>query len=225
LINAAHLDGANTLDVIVHVVIPSSRPVLAALTLITVVSQWNNFMWPLVITSGHKWRVLTVATALALLTGGGYLYATRPEPAPPPEPAAPPYPSQAVGVSYLGRVTQPAGSPRTRFGFEVELRVLSGPPVTVERMTQPYAGLTLRTDPRTPVRIGTDRPRRIVVTMRVTECRKAPENPGLPFLDVTLRNTRAIEAHSFMLGERYARDLSDALQVACSNDSASAPKG
>ncbi|WAJ43548.1 carbohydrate ABC transporter permease [Mycobacterium sp. Aquia_216] len=63
LINAARLDGANTLDVITHVVIPSSRPVLAALTLITVVSQWNNFMWPLVITSGHKWRVLTVATA------------------------------------------------------------------------------------------------------------------------------------------------------------------
>ncbi len=63
LINAARLDGANTLDVIVHVVIPSSRPILAALTLITVVSQWNNFMWPLVITSGSKWRVLTVATA------------------------------------------------------------------------------------------------------------------------------------------------------------------
>jgi multiple sugar transport system permease protein len=63
LINAARLDGANTLDVITHVIIPSSRPVLAALTLITVVSQWNNFMWPLVITSGHKWRVLTVATA------------------------------------------------------------------------------------------------------------------------------------------------------------------
>jgi len=63
LINAARIDGANTLDVIVHVVIPSSRSVLATLTLITVVSQWNNFMWPLVITSGHKWRVLTVATA------------------------------------------------------------------------------------------------------------------------------------------------------------------
>jgi len=63
LINAARLDGAKTLDVIAHVVVPSSRPVLATLTLITVVSQWNNFMWPLVITSGHKWRVLTVATA------------------------------------------------------------------------------------------------------------------------------------------------------------------
>jgi multiple sugar transport system permease protein len=63
LINAARLDGANTLDVLVHVVIPASRPILVTLALITVVSQWNNFMWPLVITSGPKWRVLTVATA------------------------------------------------------------------------------------------------------------------------------------------------------------------
>ncbi len=63
LLNAARLDGANTLDVIVHVVVPSSRPVLVTLMLITVVSQWNNFMWPLVITSGAKWHVLTVATA------------------------------------------------------------------------------------------------------------------------------------------------------------------
>jgi multiple sugar transport system permease protein len=63
LIKAARLDGANTLDVIVHVILPASRPILVTLTLITVVSQWNNFMWPLVITSGHTWQVLTVATA------------------------------------------------------------------------------------------------------------------------------------------------------------------
>src|SRR6201995_1069893 len=63
LINAARIDGANTLDVIVHVVVPASRPILATLALITVVSQWNNFMWPLVITSGGKWRVVTLATA------------------------------------------------------------------------------------------------------------------------------------------------------------------
>lgn len=62
LINAAYLDGANTLDVIIHVAVPSSRSVLMALTLTTVVSQWNNFLWPLVVTSGAKWRVLTVAT-------------------------------------------------------------------------------------------------------------------------------------------------------------------
>ncbi|KAA0108203.1 carbohydrate ABC transporter permease [Mycolicibacterium sp. P1-5] len=63
LVNAARLDGANTLDVIVHVVLPASKPILVTLALITVVSQWNSFMWPLVITSGSSWRVLTVATA------------------------------------------------------------------------------------------------------------------------------------------------------------------
>lgn len=175
----------------------------------------------------HRRAVLAGAAAVAVLAGGGSLYATRPTPAPTPEPTAQeaPYPSQAVGVSYLGPVTRPAGAPRTSFGFEVELSVRSGPPVTVERMTQPYAGLSLRTTPGTPVRIGTDHPRKLVITMRVTDCGKAPENAGLPFLDVTLRNTRAIEAHSFILGERYAKDLSDALQVACTNDSMSSPKG
>lgn len=63
LIRAARTDGASTLDVIFHVVLPASRPILVTLALITVVSQWNNFMWPLVITSGDTWRVLTVATA------------------------------------------------------------------------------------------------------------------------------------------------------------------
>ena len=63
LIKAARIDGANTLDVLVHVVVPASKPILVTLALITVVSQWNSFMWPLVITSGGKWQVLTVATA------------------------------------------------------------------------------------------------------------------------------------------------------------------
>jgi multiple sugar transport system permease protein len=63
LVNAARIDGANTLDVLVHVVVPASKPILVTLALITVVSQWNNFMWPLVITSGDQWQVLTVATA------------------------------------------------------------------------------------------------------------------------------------------------------------------
>ncbi|MVU79934.1 ABC transporter permease subunit [Nocardia sp. ET3-3] len=63
IIDAARVDGANTLDILVSVVAPMSRPILATLTVITVVSQWNNFMWPLVAASGPKWQVLTVATA------------------------------------------------------------------------------------------------------------------------------------------------------------------
>ncbi len=63
LIDAARLDGAGTLVTLVDVVVPLSRPILATLTLITVVTHWNNFLWPLIITSGEQWRVVTVATA------------------------------------------------------------------------------------------------------------------------------------------------------------------
>ncbi|MEV6770792.1 carbohydrate ABC transporter permease [Nocardia sp. NPDC051030] len=63
LIDAARMDGATTLDILVHVVVPMSKPILATLTVITLVSQWNSFMWPLVAASGPKWQVLTVATA------------------------------------------------------------------------------------------------------------------------------------------------------------------
>jgi len=63
LIDAARLDGASTLDILVEIVVPLSRPIIATLVLITAVSQWNNFLWPLVITSGNTWRVTTVATA------------------------------------------------------------------------------------------------------------------------------------------------------------------
>lgn len=63
LIDAARLDGANTLDILVEVVVPLSKPIIATLTLITVVTQWNSFLWPLVITSGNNWRVITVDTA------------------------------------------------------------------------------------------------------------------------------------------------------------------
>jgi multiple sugar transport system permease protein len=43
--------------------VPVSRPIIATLVVITAVSHWNNFLWPLIITSGGDWQVLTVATA------------------------------------------------------------------------------------------------------------------------------------------------------------------
>ncbi len=63
LLDAAKLDGAGTLRILWHVVVPVSRPILATLAIITVVTHWNNFLWPLVITSGRQWQVLTVATS------------------------------------------------------------------------------------------------------------------------------------------------------------------
>ena len=100
----------------------------------------------------------------------------------------------------------------------VAASAISGTPVTVTRISQPYAGLSVTSTPHPPFGTKAGVPLKITITMRVTDCGKAPRNAGLPFLDVTLRNTRAIEDHSFILGSRYAQDLSSALQVACSNN-------
>ncbi|NGO12511.1 Tat pathway signal sequence domain protein [Streptomyces sp. HC44] len=169
----------------------------------------------------HRRTVLPVTAAVILLAGGGYLYATRPQEAPP---DPPPYPSQVVGMTYLDKETTPGDAPLQSFSLGVELTVRSGPPITVMRITQPYSGLSLTSVPRLPFRTRTGFPHKINITMHVTECAEVPRNAGLPFLDVTLRNTRAIQVHSFILGERYAHDLSEAVQVACRNNSASSPK-
>ncbi|MGV9894844.1 Tat pathway signal sequence domain protein [Streptomyces tendae] len=164
----------------------------------------------------HRRTVLASGAVLVVLAGGGYLYASRSQPRPAPPP---PYPSQAVDLVYVAPATGSPGAMAGTYSFTVLLSVRSGPPVTVTRLTQPYDGLSVTSSPAAPFQTKSHSARKIIVTLRVTECEKAPRNPGLPFLDVTLRNARAIEAHSFILGARYAQDLSRALEVACSNHS------
>ncbi|MEU3659037.1 Tat pathway signal sequence domain protein [Streptomyces sp. NPDC032940] len=163
--------------------------------------------------------VHAAVAALVVLAGGVWLYAGRPREHPAPPPPPPPFPSQAVDLVYLDPVAAPGNAPTSDFSFAVLLSVHSGPPVTVTRVAQPYAGLSATSTPAAPFQTKSHSALKIIVTLRVTECEKAPRNPGLPFLDVTLRNTRAIEEHSFILGPRYAQHLSEALQVACGNDS------
>lgn len=62
IIDAARIDGASQMKILTRVVVPMSTPILATLTLITVVSQWNSFMWPRIIASQSP-QVITVATA------------------------------------------------------------------------------------------------------------------------------------------------------------------
>ena len=62
LIDAARIDGAGHMRILTRIVIPASKPTLAALTLITAVNQWNSFMWPRII-ANQRPRVVTVAAA------------------------------------------------------------------------------------------------------------------------------------------------------------------
>jgi sn-glycerol 3-phosphate transport system permease protein len=65
---AALVDGASRLQIIVHVLLPLARPGLAAFAIISVTSHWNEFLWPLMATSSPSNQVLTVG--LASFTSG-----------------------------------------------------------------------------------------------------------------------------------------------------------
>ena len=63
ILDAAELDGAGFWRQLWSIVLPMNRPILVTLLLITVVTQWNNFLWPSIIAPREEWNVLTVATA------------------------------------------------------------------------------------------------------------------------------------------------------------------
>ncbi len=152
------------------------------------------------------------ATAAVLLAGAGIgLYVTRPQPPPAPPP---PWPSQSVSVTYTDEMSRPRAGERA-FTFAVRVTQWSGPPVSLLRVAQPSAALSVRTSPGTPFTVKTGTPRKLIITVHIRECGEVPRNVRLPFLEVTLRNARAKQRQSYILGPEYANDLSGALSAAC----------
>lgn len=57
---AARLEGANAMQVLLRVFVPLARPTYVAFGLVTVSYHWNNFLWPLVVTNSVETRPITV---------------------------------------------------------------------------------------------------------------------------------------------------------------------
>jgi putative chitobiose transport system permease protein len=49
LIDAARIDGANEWQIFWRIALPLTKPALAALTILTMVSAWNQYIWPSVV--------------------------------------------------------------------------------------------------------------------------------------------------------------------------------
>jgi multiple sugar transport system permease protein len=60
---AALVDGASYWRIYWNVVLPLSRPILAALAVFFFLANWNSFVWPLTITSNPDLRVVQVGIA------------------------------------------------------------------------------------------------------------------------------------------------------------------
>lgn len=65
---AARSDGASWLQVLRHVFLPITRAPLLAFSIVSVTYHWNEFLWPLLITSSVEIRPLTVGLALLTAT-------------------------------------------------------------------------------------------------------------------------------------------------------------
>lgn len=69
--DAARVDGAGALRTFVSIVLPLARPALTAVAIITFLSTWNSFLWPLIVTRSDAVRTLPVGIAQFLSLRAG----------------------------------------------------------------------------------------------------------------------------------------------------------
>ena len=71
IVDAARVDGAGVLSIIFRVMAPIARPTLVAFSLFSVVYHWNDFFWPLVMTTNEAVRTLPIGVAMLREEGTG----------------------------------------------------------------------------------------------------------------------------------------------------------
>ena len=69
LLDAARVDGATEFGIFWKIVMPLSRPALAALATIVFLTSWSAFIWPLIASSSPDTRTLPVAVSMSKQLG------------------------------------------------------------------------------------------------------------------------------------------------------------
>ena len=71
LADAARLDGCGHLATLWHVYLPLVKPTLVAFAIISVVTHWNDYMWPLLVTNSESARTLPIGLGLLAKADSG----------------------------------------------------------------------------------------------------------------------------------------------------------
>ena len=84
ILDAARLDGASTAQMVWYVLLPLIRPAIAAFTIFSLITHWNDFFWPLVVlrseamftppagiayfagSEGTKWNLVMAAAVVVI---------------------------------------------------------------------------------------------------------------------------------------------------------------
>jgi multiple sugar transport system permease protein len=60
---SARVDGAGPWRIFLQIIVPNSKPVYAAVTIVTFLMYWGLYLWPLMVTTGEEVRPLPLAIA------------------------------------------------------------------------------------------------------------------------------------------------------------------
>ncbi|HEX2911677.1 MAG TPA: carbohydrate ABC transporter permease [Chloroflexia bacterium] len=64
LIDAARIDGCSEFRIYWKIILPQAKPALATLGLLTFVTQWDEFLWPLIAVNSTDMRTMTIGLTL-----------------------------------------------------------------------------------------------------------------------------------------------------------------
>jgi cellobiose transport system permease protein len=85
ILDASYVDGANTFQTFLYVVVPAARPAMAVLAMLTFLTTWNDFFWPIIALSSQNPTVQVAFQSLATgyapqqsIIMAGTLYGTVP---------------------------------------------------------------------------------------------------------------------------------------------------
>lgn len=70
VLDAAKVDGADHLRTLWSVVVPLAKPAIISFALLSVVAKWNDFLWPLIVTSTKEMRVLPIGVYWLMVEEG-----------------------------------------------------------------------------------------------------------------------------------------------------------
>lgn len=64
LLDAARMDGASEWRILFQIVVPMHVPALISLAILRFLGEWDNLLWPLVVTNGEAMRTMSLGLAL-----------------------------------------------------------------------------------------------------------------------------------------------------------------
>ncbi|MBK8021053.1 MAG: carbohydrate ABC transporter permease [Chloroflexi bacterium] len=71
--DAAHVDGAGRVRILLQIILPLARPALATITLFIFLAQWDSYLWPLIVTNSETMRTLPIGLRFFVEESGAQL--------------------------------------------------------------------------------------------------------------------------------------------------------